>query len=319
MKLPSRDLICLLTWMRAPINWLNRTHLMGKAKRFSTSGMQSKAQKYYAVKNGRETGIFTQWSDVQPHINGYSGALHKSFKTLAEAKDYLLEEAVAVIQPTVKAVTETRSPKKAVTTTQTPKKTFDVQASLEPPHSKKAKAHANASNTPKKMKVPVPVLDSSNLPGPRENEKEVYTDGSSLKNGQKGAAAGWGVYFGDDSPLNCYGKIVGDQTNNIGELTAILKAIDKILKSRSLNWVIKSDSEYAIKAVTTWADNWVKNEWKTASGKEVKNKELIEGIVHALIHAKQKGYNIRFEKVKGHSFIEGNEKADLLARKGAES
>lgn len=305
--------------MRAPINWLSRTYLMGKAKRFSTSGMKTKAQKYYAVKNGRETGIFTQWSDAQPHIDGYSGALHKSFKTLAEAKDYLVKEAVAVIPPTVKAVTDTQTPKKEVTPTQTTKRRFDVQASFEPPHSKKATAHENAAKTPKKIKVPVPVLDTSNLPGPRENENEVYTDGSSLKNGQKGALAGWGVYFGDDSPLNCYGKIEGDQTNNIGELTAILKAIDKILESRSLNWVIKSDSEYAIKAVTIWADNWVKNEWKTTNGKEVKNKELIGGIVNALVHAKQRGYNIRFEKVKGHSSIEGNEKADLLARKGASS
>lgn len=48
--------------------------------------------KYYAVKQGRVPGIYTDWDSCQKQINGYSGALFKSFKSLDEAKIYLGQE-----------------------------------------------------------------------------------------------------------------------------------------------------------------------------------------------------------------------------------
>lgn len=47
------------------------------------------AKKYYAVKNGYKTGIFTNWDECKNSINGYSGAEYKSFKNEKDAKDYL--------------------------------------------------------------------------------------------------------------------------------------------------------------------------------------------------------------------------------------
>lgn len=44
--------------------------------------------KYYAVKKGREIGIFTDWKIVQPIIKGFKGAEYKSFKTKNEAQEY---------------------------------------------------------------------------------------------------------------------------------------------------------------------------------------------------------------------------------------
>ena len=46
-------------------------------------------KKYYAVKVGRETGIFTTWDACKAQVQGYSGAVYKSFATLAEAQEYL--------------------------------------------------------------------------------------------------------------------------------------------------------------------------------------------------------------------------------------
>ena len=45
--------------------------------------------KYYAVANGRKTGIFRSYDDVKPLVSGFPNAKHKSFKTLSEAQDYL--------------------------------------------------------------------------------------------------------------------------------------------------------------------------------------------------------------------------------------
>ena len=36
---------------------------------------------YYAVYQGRQTGIFTTWGECQQQIQGYSGAKFKKFKT----------------------------------------------------------------------------------------------------------------------------------------------------------------------------------------------------------------------------------------------
>lgn len=48
--------------------------------------------KYYAVKVGRETGIFTAWSDCERQVKGYPNALYQSFKTKEEAEAYLSDD-----------------------------------------------------------------------------------------------------------------------------------------------------------------------------------------------------------------------------------
>ena len=46
-------------------------------------------KKYYAVKCGRETGIFETWDKCKSLIDGYKGAIYKSFLTLSEAETYM--------------------------------------------------------------------------------------------------------------------------------------------------------------------------------------------------------------------------------------
>ena len=45
--------------------------------------------KFYAVKVGRQVGIFTTWDQCKAQVQGYSGAVYKSFTTMAEAQGYL--------------------------------------------------------------------------------------------------------------------------------------------------------------------------------------------------------------------------------------
>ena len=45
--------------------------------------------KYYAVKSGRKTGIFNTWDECKANVDGYSGAIYKSFKNFADAKAFL--------------------------------------------------------------------------------------------------------------------------------------------------------------------------------------------------------------------------------------
>lgn len=45
--------------------------------------------KYYAVKVGRNTGVYTSWPECEKQVKGYNGAVYKSFSDINDAKDYL--------------------------------------------------------------------------------------------------------------------------------------------------------------------------------------------------------------------------------------
>ena len=44
--------------------------------------------KYYAVKVGKTPGIYLTWDECKDNVNGFPGALYKSFKTVEEAEVY---------------------------------------------------------------------------------------------------------------------------------------------------------------------------------------------------------------------------------------
>lgn len=46
-------------------------------------------KKYYAVKIGRSTGIFDTWEKCKKQIEGYSGAIYKSFSNYEDAEKFL--------------------------------------------------------------------------------------------------------------------------------------------------------------------------------------------------------------------------------------
>ena len=62
-------------------------------------------KKFYAVKQGRKTGMFLTWDDCKKQVMGYPGAIYKSFGTEAEAKEYLgIGSAVAGLDSGIQSV-----------------------------------------------------------------------------------------------------------------------------------------------------------------------------------------------------------------------
>ena len=47
------------------------------------------ASKFYAVKKGKIPGIYDNWDDCKKMVDGFPGAIYKSFKTLEEAKSFV--------------------------------------------------------------------------------------------------------------------------------------------------------------------------------------------------------------------------------------
>ncbi len=53
-------------------------------------------KKYYAVKNGKKTGIFNTWNECKAQVDGFKGAIYKSFTNLDDAKNFLSGEEKAI-------------------------------------------------------------------------------------------------------------------------------------------------------------------------------------------------------------------------------
>lgn len=138
---------------------------------------------------------------------------------------------------------------------------------------------------------------------------EIYTDGACRGNPGTG---GWGVYllYKNEKKEFYGGKL--NTTNNQMELTAAIEGL-KVLKE-PCKVKLYTDSKYVMDGINSWIANWKKNNWKTASKKDVKNKDLwIE------LDAETCKHEIEWIWVKGHSGNIGNEKADALANMGIDN
>jgi len=147
----------------------------------------------------------------------------------------------------------------------------------------------------------------------------VSTDGSCYNNGKQTAFGGYGIYFGQNDPRNVSKAIIGNVTNNIAELTAIIHAFS-ILENeinKGIKIEIVTDSKYCIKCFTDYGrkcenKNWGKNESKT-----IPNLDLVKKGYYIVKHHP----NITFIHVYSHTnnkdiYSIENSHVDLLAKAG---
>ena len=72
---------------------------------------------------------------------------------------------------------------------------------------------------------------------------------------------------------------------------------------------ITKDSSYVVNAfLENWIEGWQKNNWKNSKKEEVKNKDLWLELIELT-----KTHKVTFNKVKGHSDNELNNRCDFLA------
>jgi len=86
---------------------------------------------------------------------------------------------------------------------------------------------------------------------PDPDDLHVYTDGSTIGNGQKNAVGGYGVFFGHPNIPYISCRLDGGKvTNNVAELKAIIEALKVIDKLTQTNITIHYDSDYAAGVIT---------------------------------------------------------------------
>jgi ribonuclease HI len=120
----------------------------------------------------------------------------------------------------------------------------------------------------------------------------VWTDGACSGNP---GLAGLGVVIVGDGPQREISEYLGEATNNIAELTAILRGLGAVA-DRSRPVIVYSDSAYAIGLLT--------QSWKAK-----KNIELVDELRTLC----RQFADLRFVKVLAHSGISLNERVDQLA------
>ena len=135
-------------------------------------------------------------------------------------------------------------------------------------------------------------------------------DGSSLGNP---GPAGWAWVVSDD--VWAAGGFPS-ATNNIGELTALLRLLEDTEEAgfASEPLVVLADSQYVINSVTKWMKGWKRRGWKKSDGKPVLHRDLMVALDEAM-----RGRDITFQWVKGHAGHDLNEQADMRARAAAEA
>lgn len=115
---------------------------------------------------------------------------------------------------------------------------------------------------------------------------------------------------------NTSAPVNGPATNNRGEIQATIKAIELALGIGITKLCINSDSHFVIRSATEWMKNWKNRNWRLSSGGAVKN-EIDFRKLDRLIESNPQ-MEIQWKYVPAHKGIRGNERADELARQGAQ-
>ncbi len=138
---------------------------------------------------------------------------------------------------------------------------------------------------------------------------EIFTDGACRGNPGPG---GWGALIRSGSrELELSG---GEPltTNNRMELMAAIKALEALKKPCRVK--LHTDSIYVRDGITRWIHGWMRNGWRTADRKPVKNAELWQELLDAV-----GPHRIEWHWVKGHSGHPENDRVDALACAAADA
>ncbi len=134
---------------------------------------------------------------------------------------------------------------------------------------------------------------------------DLYTDGACSQNGTW--IGGWGavlIYGEHEMQISGYKE---NTTNNQMELLAVIEGLKRL--KEKVDVTIYTDSAYVCNAFTNnWLENWQNNGWKTATNKEVQNKQLWLELLDLCSK-----HNVSWQKVRGHSTNKYNNLCDKLA------
>ncbi len=145
------------------------------------------------------------------------------------------------------------------------------------------------------------------MASPSDLTYEIWTDGACAHK-TTGAAAVLVACRSDGITAMQWELSDGDfeTTNNRMELMAVITGLRALpAPARACIFI---DSTYVKKNFEDWLERWQSNDWQTADGKEVKNRDLWKKLSTEVACRK-----LKWVQVPGHAGVPLNERADRLA------
>jgi len=132
---------------------------------------------------------------------------------------------------------------------------------------------------------------------------DIYTDGACRGNPGPG---GWAALLSAGGHEKEISGAENPTTNNRMELMAVIAALEALKRASEVR--LYTDSQYVRRGILEWLAQWKARGWKTADRKPVKNQDLWQQLEQAAAR-----HRIEWHWVRGHTGVEGNERADALA------
>ncbi len=133
---------------------------------------------------------------------------------------------------------------------------------------------------------------------------EIFSDGACSGNpgpGGYGTILRYGKY---EKELSGYAE---ETTNNRMEMLGAIAGLEAL--KHPCQVCLTTDSQYLVKGMTEWIENWQRKGWKNSKKVEVANRDLWERLLELVeIH------QVEWVWVKGHAGHAENERCDELAR-----
>jgi len=198
---------------------------------------------YYAVKVGKNPGIYDNWSDCELNVKDLENPVYKKFDTEDEAKNFLKSSNIF-------------PPNTFPPNFLSPNKKKPLDNILENQKKIKEEKDNMVNELIKKSKLNQVVDDDYDF----DNKINIYVYGISINDGQDKYYGSIGLYYGEDDFRNEGKKISLDiKDNNLinfknrvvlkSTLVGLSKVIDQIVKTGECV-IIHTDSDYIIKCFT---------------------------------------------------------------------
>ena len=133
---------------------------------------------------------------------------------------------------------------------------------------------------------------------------EIYADGACSGNPGVG---GYGAILRSGEKEKELSGCEEMTTNNRMELRGVISALEALKKPCRVR--IITDSNYVVKGMNEWINEWRRKNWKTTQKKDVLNRDLWERLLKV-----SEPHEIEWSWIKGHDGHPENERCDRLAR-----
>jgi ribonuclease HI len=140
----------------------------------------------------------------------------------------------------------------------------------------------------------------------REKDKpfvEIFADGAC--SGNPGVGGFCAILRSDRREKELTGAD-GMTTNNRMELMGVITALEALKVPCKVR--VMTDSNYIVKGMTEWIQDWIRRGWKNSQRKDVMNRDLWERLLGAA-----EPHDVTWHWIKGHNGHPENERCDGLA------